>query len=222
MTQPSVNRQLVWVAVFGVAFAFVESSVVVYLRALYYPEGFSFPLKLMEKNILLVELSREAATIIMLAAAGSLAGRTRWEKFAYFMIAFGVWDIFYYVWLFVVLGWPGSLFDWDILFLIPLPWIGPVVAAILVSLLMIIAGVIIVRRNGAGQAFRVGIPSWILAIGATGFILYSFMKDTAATLNGAIPAPYDYLLFSIGMILYIAALALAVKSSSNIHAGARG
>jgi hypothetical protein len=138
------------------------------------------------------------------------------------MIAFGVWDIFYYLWLFVVLGWPASLFDWDILFLLPLPWIGPVIAPVLISLLMIIAGVIIVRRSATGQAFRVGIPSWTLALVATGVILYSFMKDTAATINEGTPAPYDYLLFSVGMMLYTAAFAVSLKSSSTSEARARG
>src|SRR5512134_294061 len=101
------ERKLLWVSLFGVAFALVESSVVVYLRSLYYPEGFAFPLKLMSPQHVGVELSREAATIVMLAAIGVVAGSKAWEKFAYFLVAFGVWDIFYYVWLRVMLDWPA-------------------------------------------------------------------------------------------------------------------
>jgi hypothetical protein len=217
MRQPSVTRQITRVFIFGAAFAFVEASVVVYLRALYYPEGFSFPLKMLDRSILSVELAREAATIVMLIAVGLLAGRHRWEKFSYFMIAFGVWDIFYYVWLYVALGWPASLLDRDILFLIPLPWIGPVIAPVLISLLMIASGSTVVVRFARGRAFRVGLLPWILAIVATGFILSSFMIDTAATLQGAAPAPYHYSLFIAGMALYLASLFIALKDSSTLQ-----
>ena len=116
----TVPHKLGWIAVFGIAFGFVESSVVVYLRSLYNPEGFTFPLRVMSAEHLLVELIRKAATLVILAAVGMLAGSRRWEKFGYFLVAFGVWDIFYYVWLKVLLNWPAGLLDWDILFLIPL------------------------------------------------------------------------------------------------------
>ena len=122
------SRTILLVSVFAVAFALVESSVVVYLRLLYYPEGFAFPLKPALMSHVAVEVSREVATIVMLAVVGLIAGRSRWQRFSYFMIAFGVWDIFYYVWLKIMLNWPASLLDWDVLFLIPVPWIGPVVA----------------------------------------------------------------------------------------------
>ncbi|MGB6122206.1 MAG: hypothetical protein WBG80_09875, partial [Bacteroidota bacterium] len=84
--------RLVWVGLFAVAFAFVESSVVVYLRTIYYPDGFTFPLRLVEEQHLIVELLRELSTILMLVAVGVIAGRRGWERFAYFMVAFGVWD----------------------------------------------------------------------------------------------------------------------------------
>ena len=74
---------------------------------------------------------REAATLVMLLAVGMLAGADVAPRLGYTAIAFGVWDIFYYVFLRVIGGWPRSLFDWDILFLLPLPWWGPVLAPVL-------------------------------------------------------------------------------------------
>ena len=100
MPYPDQDRfagALFWTCLFAIAFAFVESSVVVYLRAIYYPDGFTFPLRLIEQEHLFVEILREAATIIMLVAVGFLAGRTGWQRFGFFLICFGVWDIFYYV-----------------------------------------------------------------------------------------------------------------------------
>ena len=82
---------------------------------------------------LAIEIGREAATLIMLLGVAMLAGADRWERFLAFCLSFGVWDIFYYAWLWIFVRWPASLFTWDLLFLIPVPWIGPVLAPVLVS-----------------------------------------------------------------------------------------
>ena len=204
-------QKLTGVILFAIAFAFVESSVVVYLRALYYPEGFQFPLKVLGNHHLAVELAREAATIVMLAAVGIVAGVTRWERFAYFLIAFGVWDIFYYVWLKVAINWPVSVFDWDILFLLPVPWIGPVIAPVLVSVLMIIAGALILHRDQDQWMFRVPLKVWILALAGTAVVLLSFMIDTAATLELQPPKPYRYELLAAGIALSLVAMVMAFR-----------
>jgi hypothetical protein len=198
----SLLKKVLWVCLFAVAFAFVESSVVVYLRAIYYPDGFTFPLRLIADEHLVVELLREFSTVIMLVAIGLVAGRRGWERFAYFMIAFGIWDIFYYVWLKALLDWPSSFAEWDVLFLIPLVWIGPVLAPVLISLMMIVCGLLILRRLEAGRTFRPGFRSWALSIIATVLLLYSFMGDTGATLEGKDPQAYGYGLLAVGLVLY--------------------
>lgn len=191
--------------------AYIEAAVVVYLRELYYPEGFSFPLKLIPDRLLFIELLREAATIVMLAIIAVLTGRKPWERFGWFIIAFGIWDIFYYIWLRATICWPAGLLDWDILFLVPLPWIGPVIAPILISLVMIGAGLSITRLYDGGRTFSPPRSSWILAVAATVIILYSFMRDTGATLNQHKPQPYYFSLLIIGLAFYIIALILARK-----------
>ncbi|MEW5798198.1 MAG: hypothetical protein AB1728_04240 [Bacteroidota bacterium] len=209
MDKKNKNRFLVLFA-FAAAFAFVESSVVVYLRALYYPDGFYFPLKVIQPDHLFVELAREAATIIMLVAAGMIAGEHRWERFSYFIFVFGVWDIFYYVWLKVILDWPRSLFDWDILFLIPMPWIGPVIVPVLISFFFIAASILIVMKERG--SFHPSRTVWIPAIVGSGLILYSFMQDTDATLLLAIPQPYLYGYFIAGFALYCVALIISLRT----------
>jgi len=199
-----IARRIVWVSVFAITFAFVEASVVVYLRALYYPAGFEFPLRLVTLSHLQVELARETATLGMLVSVAALAGRVRWEQFGYFLVAFGVWDIFYYVWLKVALDWPSALTDWDVLFLLPLPWIGPVMAPVLISLVMIVCGVHLVKRLRAGKHFAPRLITWSLSIIATAVILYSFIHDVPATMQGADPQPYRYEFLGVGVILYIA------------------
>jgi hypothetical protein len=202
------SRTILWVTLFSIAFAFVEASVVVYLQAIYYPEGFAFPLKLMSSHHIAVELSRELATVIMLAAVGILAGKSRWQKFSYFLIAFGVWDIFYYVWLKLTLNWPATLFDWDILFLIPVPWIGPVIATVLVSIVMIAGGLLIIRREEREGVFRTTRLMQLFALVGTAMILVSFLYDVDATLRFQMPKPYRDELLVAGLLCYAMVLFL--------------
>ncbi len=183
--------------------AYIESAVVVYLRALYHPEGFLFPLKPLNDAKIIVEVFREAATLVLLVAVAALAGKKLRERFAYFMIAFGIWDIFYYVWLKVILDWPSSLFEWDVLFLIPMTWIGPVIAPLSIAMLMVIFGVLIIYFSEKGMDLNSTISSTLLVLAGTGIILYSFMSDTGATIELKMPQPYRYDLLVIGNVLFI-------------------
>jgi len=204
MNNKNIVGNIVWISIFAIAMAYVESAVVVYLRAIYHPEGFIFPLKLITDYKITVEVFREVATIIMLLTVAHLAGRNFQERFACLMLTFGVWDIFYYVWLKALLDWPASVFDWDILFLIPLPWIGPVIAPVSISVLMIIFGILMARSSGKGTAIRPKPVSLLLALSGTALILYSFMSDTGATLHQQMPKPYRYELLILGDLLFIA------------------
>jgi hypothetical protein len=198
--------------------AFIEAAVVVYLRAIYYPEGFKFPLRAIIDYKIVVELFREIATILMLLSVSMLSGRRLYERFAYFMIAFGVWDIFYYIWLKVSLDWPSTIFDWDVLFLIPLPWIGPVIAPVSISFLLIVFGLFIAYLFQKGREFKPAFISYILALAGSVIILYSFMRDTDATLHQKFPQPYQYEFLIIGELLFIGAFLasyIKVKTETN-------
>lgn len=196
-------RRLGWVTLFAAAFALVEASVVIYLRSLYYPGGFAFPLQQIPPVHIGVELAREAATLVMLAAVGILSATGRWERLGGFLVAFGVWDILFYAWLKVLLGWPASFLDWDILFLLPIPWIGPVIAPLSVAAMMMLFGVVIALRLAGGRTFHPQLGSWLCAIGGTAVILVSFMMDTDAGLQGAMPSHYRYDLLAIGLLLFV-------------------
>ena len=121
---------------YAVAMGYLEAAVVVYLRALYYPEGFSFPLNPIDAGILRVEIGREAATVVMIFAVAWAAARSGWQTLTGFALVFGVWDVAYYAGLQILLGWPGSLVEPDVLFLIPVVWVGPVWAPSLIGLSM--------------------------------------------------------------------------------------
>jgi hypothetical protein len=211
------SRTILLVSIFAIAFAFVESSVVVYLRQIFYPEGFTFPLKPGITPHIAVEVSREFATIVMLVAVGMIAGSTRWQRFSYFLIGFGVWDVFYYVWLKVILDWPASLFDWDILFLIPIPWISPVIAPILVSLMMIGGGWLILRKEEERGTFKVTRTAIGLSMLGSVAVLVSFVLDTDATLRFQYPKAYHYELLILGMVCYAGALIATATSARENH-----
>ncbi len=209
-------HRLIYAILFSAALGYVETMVVVYLRALYYPGGFTFPLARIPGSVILLEFCRESATIVILAAISALVARRRWERFGYFLIFFGLWDLFYYVWLKVALDWPASLLDWDVLFLIPLPWIGPVIAPSLIALEMVVVGFLITQRFARGGDFRATRLSWVLALAATGIALWSFMKDFGATVHGEMPEPYAYWALGVALAGYVAGFWSAWRQENDV------
>jgi len=195
---------------YAVAMAYLESAIVVYLRRLYYPKGFHFPLVIIDVPTLLIEVGREAATIVMLATVGTAAGRTKVGKFAYFLYIFGIWDIFYYIWLKVFLDWPASLFTWDVLFLIPVPWVGPVLAPVTVALTMIGMGLVLLHLAQRGPVLRAGTMVWLAQIVGSLLVIVSFTMDVLPRLpdNGALlaqwtPTSYRWWMLGLGEALAI-------------------
>ena len=142
-------------AAFGVACGFVEAAVVVYLRSAIglVPLGtvkYPLPLRDFPRHLLVIEVAREAATIVMLVSLAFLVARRARERWAMFLYVFALWDIAYYAGLWVTIGWPGSLLADDILFLIPVPWISNVWYPLLVSGLSV-ATVLAASRLGADK-----------------------------------------------------------------------
>lgn len=188
-------KKLIWITIFAVAFGLVEAAVAIYLRIHFYPEGFHFPLKVIPTRILYIEVIREVATVVILVMIGSIAGRTRLAKFGAFMVSFGMWDIFYYFWLYVLIDWPKSILDWDVLFLIPIPWIGPVLAPLLVSLGLTGCGMWIFLQEERGVQLRTTPLDWIVEFSATALMISMFFMN-----RGMETPVFSWWLFLVGLI----------------------
>lgn len=163
------------VVVFSIAFGYIEAAVVAYLRQIFHPDGFTFPMTVfgtdpLFKRFLLTEIGREAATIVLIFTGAWLSGHNRQQRVAYFLIIFAVWDIFYYIWLKVLLDWPASIMDWDILFLIPVTWASPVLYPVLISATLIVFAVVILYHCSCGRPIRATLPDW-LGFSAAGLIV---------------------------------------------------
>ena len=173
------------VILFAAAMAWVESALVFDLRTLvdrlepYQPNPLPFLPKLGE-----VELVRELATLIMLLTVGWLAGQSGPKRWGYALLAFGVWDIFYYAFLKIITGWPHSLWDWDILFLLPLPWWGPVLAPMLIAALMIVFGTLTTQFENIQPSRR----AWFFNLSGCALALIVFMADALRAAEGGIEA----------------------------------
>jgi hypothetical protein len=208
---------------FGVAFGYLEAAVVSYLRTIHTPtvqrfypgrdSGDLFPLLTLEQmrqiapvqmRTLAIEVGREASTLVMLAAIALAVCRNAGEWAAAFAIAFGAWDITFYVFLKVLLDWPQSLFTWDILFLIPVPWVGPVLAPVIVSASMIAAGIWHLRRPVALRVWN-----WIGIILGGVILIVSFTLDYANVMRGAMPRPFHWSVFLLGLALGVLSYAAA-------------
>lgn len=228
-----IRKNLLFLAVFSIAMGFFEAVVVVYLRQLYYPEGFSFPLKTVALQNLSIEYLREISTIVMLIAVSMAAGRAARERFSYFLYSFGIWDIFYYVWLKAVLDWPGSLLTWDVLFLVPVVWTGPVIAPVITATTMVIYSGFLLYFQARGKTIRLPLISLLtvclglLLIFVTfieeyskiiirkGFLgkLTSLYKDPylQKAVSDHVPVTYDWPLFVLGEGLIVCSLMLFLR-----------
>jgi hypothetical protein len=214
---------------FGVSFGYVEAAVVVYLRTVYEPlHGRLYPNRPADDLLPLVpmdrlaaegmarvawpeaELAREAATLILLAAVALAVARDRRQWFAAFVFAFGLWDLFYYVFLKVLLDWPSSLFTWDILFLVPVPWVAPVLAPAAVALSMVVAGAVALHREAIGRPVSLRRGHWAALIGGGLIIVLTFCWDYRRVAAGLEAAPFPWSLFAVGECLGVAALAHAL------------
>ncbi len=203
MSKEQINLLFTYL-IFGIAMAYLESAIVVYLRLLYYPDGFQFPLVQIPLPVALIEIGREAATIVMLWFVARMGGRTFKERFALFIYSFGVWDIFYYIWLKALINWPQSWLEWDILFLIPLPWVGPWLAPAIVSAGFIFAAwLILAYPNKFPDKILTKSQGW-LEIGMAGLILVTFFWETPLVLQNGIPQYYPWWLFGLAFLTDLA------------------
>ena len=209
IVQLSERTRRAMVVAFAVAMAWVEAASVFYIRALvdriepYQPNP--LPLEAMTGALGYVEPWREAATLVMIATLGLLAGRT-WRRCAgYAALAFGVWDIFYYVFLRLMSGWPRTLLDWDILFLLPLPWWGPVLAPVSIALVMILWGTLAAQLGDDAS-----VPRWSSALGCVGIVLalavfmvdaWRAMPDGREAVLQVLPTTFNWPLFSVALLL---------------------
>ena len=203
------RRRWLVVVVFAAAMAWVEAASVFYIRAL------TDRIEPYQANPLPiqgvlggVELVREAATLVMLVTLGMLAARNWVERIGYTAIAFGVWDILYYVFLRPMTGWPRSLLDWDVLFLLPLPWWGPVLAPVSIAALMILWGTLVTQSDR--RALRTS-WTWTTA-GSIGLgialALYVFMADALGVVSEGLDATTRVLPARFNWTLFCTALGL--------------
>ena len=219
------TRRFLIIGIFGIAMGFLEATVVVYLRKILYPDGFAFPLQTFDTRLLVTELIREFSTLVMLISVGLLAGRTLLQKFSFFIYLFGVWDIFYYVALKLFLNWPASLVTWDLLFLMPIAWVGPVLAPVICSITMIALALATNYPETKTAALRLKTGEWIFLISGAFIIFFSFIRDYSLILirggylsdifhladnpdfrqviSAYIPTRYAWDMFVIGEILII-------------------
>lgn len=218
----NLKERIIWLLIFSIAMGLLETAVVVYLRELFYADGFQFPLNTIDNQIIAItELLREVATLIMLIGIGYMFGRNFITRFAGFLFSFAIWDIFYYVFLKMLLNWPESFFTWDVLFLIPVTWVGPVISPIIVSITMILFAAVFIYLDNRFDDVKLNLKDWAIMISAASIILVSFTLDNLiylintngfenifnlsqdqlfAAMENYIPTKFNWWIFGVGEI----------------------
>lgn len=231
----SLRNQIITITVFAIAMGFLESAVVIYMREILYPGGFDFPLSPIPVSLAVTELLREVATMIMLVSIGVVAARRFSTGFAWFIYSFAIWDIFYYIFLKLLLGWPESLVTWDVLFLIPTTWTGPVLSPVLVSFTMILLAMVILFQSDKGRTTRISGREWFGLITGSLVLIFGFIFDYSRHMlshfsvfgmlelknpevlevaTRYIPHRFPWWIFGIGEIIILATIGLYWKRTS--------
>lgn len=206
------------VLAFGVAMGYLEAAVVVYLRAALglgppglVPTGLGATAAEGALALERIEVVRELATVVMIATVGWLAGRSRLERLAWASVVFGTWDIVYYGGLRLTIGWPPAPDTWDVLFLVPVPWVGPVWAPIIVSAALVLVGLAAAARLRAGGSISVGPAQALAGLTGGGLVVASFLIDEPRVGSAELEAWTGWPLFWLGMLLAAAAALVAFR-----------
>jgi len=222
--------------IFAVSMGLLEAIVVVYIRELYYPEGFRFPLKELPIWLIIIEWVREISTLLMLGSVAWISGKNFLKRLSAFLFLFGIWDIVYYIGLKIFLDWPESLLNWDILFLIPITWVGPVLAPVLCSLLMIFMALLLDFRMINNNLKAIDTKEFVFLISGAAVIYFTFTVDFGMILiNGKFlqnyftlaenreflkiltswePTHFNWLIFALGIGLICVGIFLVNKRST--------
>ncbi len=177
ISKGSLSSRFIWVSFFSIAMGLLEAVVVIYLRDIYYPGGFTFPLRPIAPRHITAELFRELATMIMLLSIGFIAAKKASARFAWFLFSFAVWDIFYYLFLKLFLGWPPSLLTWDVLFLIPTTWVGPVICPVVNALTMIALATAMLLAGNKGLRAALNLWEWLLLIAGSIIVIIAYTEE---------------------------------------------
>ena len=215
---------------FAVAMGFLEAAVVSYLRILFYSKDFYLSLAgSIFNSAFTIEIVREFSTLVMLVTVPVLAGRKFIEGFSYFLFIFAVWDIFYYVFLKIIINWPSSFLEWDVLFLIPLPWLAPVLSPLICTVIMIFLSVTLFYFSNKYISFdNLSKTEWLLIAAGSVFIIFSFIWDYTGIViknfhsiiagknlqelsESFVPKIFHWEIFGIGIIILILTIILIFR-----------
>jgi hypothetical protein len=194
---------LVWLAIFAAAFGYIEGAVAHYLRLHLYPEGFDDAISLVvDRHTLAVEVGREICTLVLMAAVAALT-RGPWpRRLASFVYVFAIWDLSYYAALWLFEGWPASLTDWDLLFLVPVPWFAPVAAPIAISAIGILGAILVhVLFDRRGE---LALPWLGVTLVNTALVVWEISFMAHGGPRTEFPAHYEWGLFAVGVALAFA------------------
>ncbi len=215
------TRRLGWVALYALAMAYLEAATVVYLRRVLGVVDLVRDVATFDPRLVSIEVGRETATLVMLFCIGFAAGRSRQARLGFALFAFGAWDVLYYLWLWVLLDWPASLLTEDVLFLIPLPWWGPVLAPVLIALVAMAFGALLVRQDDRGRTVSPQGLEWGALLSGILLVLASFMADalralpaSAEELSRLKPSAFDWPLYLVGLAALAYPIWRAARRSS--------
>lgn len=200
------NYILLWV--FGVAFGYLEAAVVIYLRRILNAgSDVLFPvqaaLSAPENLIVAVEVNRELATLVLLLIPAVLFTQRNFLRFLAYAVVFGIWDLAYYGFLWLLVGWPPGWMTYDVLFLVPTLWVAPVLCPALLAGTMVLMGSWLLFQTEKRPIRPPSATHWVVALAGAGVVLFSFMGEAEYYRGGGLPPRFawDFFVGGYGLAL---------------------
>lgn len=204
---------LAWLAILALAFGYIEGAVAHYLRMHLYPGGFDDTIDLViDIHTLAVEVGREICTLVLMVAVAALTGGPFIRRLASFVYLFAIWDLSYYGALWIFEGWPSSPYDWDLLFLVPVPWFSPVLAPITISIIGMVGAVsvhLVFERRG-----RLVVPWCGLGLANAALVAWEISFMAQGGPRTEFPSHYRWWLFDLGVAFALAGYLLTWRSNA--------
>lgn len=194
-----MKKRLAVLTLFSITFAFFVTAIMYFIRSHYYPNGFSFPVKLLKGLPFAIEYMRQLANLVIIFCVAYLAGRNFRERMAAFMFVFGLWDIFYYIWFYILIQWPPNLMTWDLLYRVPVHWSGPVIAPIIVSIALIKAALLIFYSESKNWNIKFNLSDWLVEIFAGIGVLTAFLWNYQKIQQGKILEYFPWWIFGVSV-----------------------
>lgn len=150
----TVLSYLITLLALCIAMAYIDALASFYVRGMIQAghEGAEFAtgaVQEMPQRIISLELTRQAAFVLVLLTVAIVAGRNGLQQAGSFIFCVGAWIVLRYIAIRALTDWPASLVELDAVIFLPEPLYAPIWMTLILGLALGATGVLLIRSGAA-------------------------------------------------------------------------